>query len=317
MNKKDAKMAPEKDEIVPARYPGRWIAAVICIILAGLLVNSMMRNPGYEWAVVSKYLFSPIVLRGLAWTLMLTAGAMAIGLALGIIAALMRQSPNPVLASIAALYIWLFRGVPLLVQLIFWYNLAALYPTISFGLPYLDPFFSVGTNALITPLMAALLGLGLNEGAYMAEIVRGGLLAVDPGQREAARSLGMSPSHTLRRIVLPQALRVIVPPTGNEIIGMLKATSMVSILAISELLYSVQGIYGRTLQTIPLLIVASIWYLVASSALTFVQRMIERHYGRGHHSSESDGLALLLGALLRVVLPRRQGAEAAAQGKDA
>lgn len=297
--RKDDRVSGHADEIVPARHPGRWIAALVCIFLAGLLLYSMLHNPAYHWDVVLRYMTAETVLRGLAWTLGLTAAAMAIGLILGVVAALMRQSANPVLASIAALYIWLFRGVPLMVQLIFWYNLAALYPELSIGLPFMDPLWSIGTNEAITPLMAALLGLGLNEGAYMAEIVRGGLISVDPGQREAARSLGMSPAHTLRRIILPQALRVIVPPTGNEIIGMLKATSLVSILAISDLLYSVQGIYGRTLQTIPLLIVASIWYLVASSVLTFVQRIIERHYGRGHSTGQSDGLSLLASALTR------------------
>ena len=286
-------MSSHQDEIVPARYPGRWLAGVICITLAFLLILSMLGNPGYEWDVVLRYLTASAVLRGLAWTLGLTVASMIIGVSLGIVAALMRQSANPVLAAIAALYIWLFRGVPLMVQLIFWYNLAALYPTLSIGIPFFEPVWSVSTNSVVTPLMAALLGLGLNEGAYMAEIVRGGLLSVDPGQREAAQSLGMSPAHTLRRIVLPQALRVIVPPTGNEIIGMLKATSLVSILSISDLLYSVQGIYGRTLQTIPLLIVASIWYLIASSVLTFIQRLIERHYGRGHRSNQLDGLSYL------------------------
>ncbi|WP_334173827.1 amino acid ABC transporter permease [Pseudoxanthobacter sp.] len=273
---------PREEEIVRARYPGRWISAALVLFVLALLVRSLITNPGYEWGVVWQYLTFPTVLSGLGWTLGLTVAAMAIGIALGIVAALMRQSENPVLSQTAAAYIWMFRGAPLLVQLIFWYNLAALYPTIEIGLPGLPPLVSWSTNDLITPLVAALLGLGLNEGAYMAEIVRGGLMSVDPGQREAASSLGMSPGHTLRRIILPQALRVIVPPTGNEVIGMLKSTSLVSILAISDLLYSVQGIYGRTFQTIPLLIVASIWYLAVSSILSAFQRILEKRYGRGH-----------------------------------
>ncbi|TPI58172.1 amino acid ABC transporter permease [Mesorhizobium sp. B3-1-7] len=284
-------MNEHQDEIIPARHPGRVVAAVLCITIAGLVIVSMLQNPAYQWAIVVKYLSATTVLTGLGWTLGLTIASMTIGVILGIIAALMRQSANPVLATIAAIYIWLFRGVPLLVQLIFWYNLAALYPAISIGLPFAEPIGTIPTNDIITPLVAALLGLGLNEGAYMAEIVRSGLLSVDPGQREAAQSLGMSPAHTLRRIIIPQALRIIVPPTGNEVIGMLKATSLVSVLSISDLLYSVQGIYGRTLQTIPLLIVASIWYLVASTILTTVQRAIERHYGRGHRSSHHDALS--------------------------
>lgn len=287
------------EPIVPARYPGRWVAACISLLLLVLLLRSMATNPGYQWGVVWEYLTNGTVVRGFFWTIGLTGAAMAIGIVLGLIAALMRQSSNPILSVFSASYIWLFRGTPLLVQLIFWYNLAALYPRFELGIPFEPPFFSISTNAVISPLAAALLGLGLNEGAYMAEIVRGGLLSVDPGQREAAFSLGMTPARTVRRIILPQALRVIVPPTGNEVIGMLKATSLVSILAISDLLYSVEGIYGRTFQTIPLLIVACFWYLVASSVLTAFQNALERRLGRGHSGSGTDGVSLLLAPLKR------------------
>lgn len=298
-----AEQAEDKlaDVIVPARHPGRWLAAAVILVLFAGFAHSVATNPGYQWHVVRQYLTYHTVLAGLGWTLGLTAASMLIGIVLGILAALMRQSSNPILSVVAAAYIWLFRGAPLMVQLIFWYNLAALYPTIEIGLPFLPPLASFSTNEVITPLIAALLGLGLNEGAYMAEIVRSGLLSVDAGQREAAQSLGMSPAYTLRRIILPQALRVIVPPTGNEVIGMLKATSLVSILSISDLLYSVQGIYGRTFETIPLLIVATIWYLVASTLLSFVQQYLERHYGRGHVRSPNDGLSLLLLPLRRVL----------------
>jgi polar amino acid transport system permease protein len=282
------------EPIVPARYPGRWIAAAVTVLLLALFMRSLVTNPGYQWGVVWEYLANGVVLIGFCWTVGLTVAAMAIGITLGLIAALMRQSSNPILSVCAAAYIWLFRGTPLLVQLIFWYNLAALYPEIDVGVPFMPPLASFSTNDLISPLVAALLGLGLNEGAYMAEIVRGGLLSVDPGQREAAYSLGMTPARTIRRIILPQALRVIVPPTGNEIVGMLKATSLVSILAISDLLYSVQGIYGRTFQTIPLLIVGCFWYLVASTLLSGFQRLLERRLGRGHSGSQTDGLSLLL-----------------------
>jgi polar amino acid transport system permease protein len=295
---------PIDEKIIPARHPGRWIAAGCTIVVLAFFAKSVATNPGYQWPVVWEYLFNGVVLRGFLWTLGLTAAAMAIGIILGLIAALMRQSTNPVLSIVAAAYIWLFRGTPLLVQLIFWYNLAALYPRIELGLGVGAPLFSVSANDLITPVVAALLGLGLNEGAYMAEIVRGGLLSVDPGQREAAYSLGMTPARTVRRIILPQALRVIVPPTGNEIIGMLKATSLVSILAISDLLYSVQGIYGRTFQTIPLLIVASFWYLVASTLLSSLQSVIERRLGRGHTGQRTDGLSLLLSPFRRNLLGR-------------
>jgi len=275
------------------------VAAAVSALLLIALCNSLATNPGYQWHVVLKYLTAKTVMTGFAWTLALTAASMTIGIVLGVIAALMRQSPNPIVSLVAASYIWLFRGTPVLVQLIFWYNLAALYQHIEIGLPFLPALVSIPTNTLITPIVAALLGLGLNEGAYMAEIVRGGLLSVDPGQREAAYSLGLTPARTIRRIILPQALRIIVPPTGNEVVGMLKATSLVSTLAISDLLYSVQGIYGRTFETIPLLIVASIWYLLASTLLSVVQRLLERRLDRGHVGGRSDGLSLLLSAFKR------------------
>lgn len=304
----DATLAPVNDDIIPARFPGRWLAAIVCLILLALLVSSLWTNPGYNWGVVAHYFTMATVLGGLGWTLLLTVLAMAIGIAIGIIAALMRQSSNPVLSLLSAGYIWFFRGTPVLVQLIFWYNMAALYPKLSFGLPFMHPFLSVETNTIITPIVAALLGLGLNEGAYMAEIVRAGLLSIDTGQQEASRSLGLSPAQTVRWIILPQALRVIIPPTGNEIIGMLKATSLVSVLSISDLLYTVQGIYGRTFQTIPLLIVASLWYLIASTILSGFQGMLEHRFGRGHGVGGGDGTSLVL-AVLRGSLwrPLRSG----------
>lgn len=294
-------------EVVRSRHPGRWAAAVVSVVLLALMVHSVASNPNYQWSVVWKYLTVDTVLSGLLWTLGLTVLSMAIGIVLGIVAALMRQSPNPVVSSFAASYIWIFRGTPLLVQLIFWYNLAALYPQIQIGLPFMTPWLSIPANTVVTPIVAALLGLGLNEGAYMAEIVRSGLMSVDGGQREAAQSLGLSPSRTIRRIVLPQALRVIVPPTGNEIIGMLKATSLVSTLAISDLLYTVQGIYGRTFETIPLLIVASIWYLLASTLLSALQTVVESKLRRGHSAAPTDGLSRVLMHLQSAFQFRKRG----------
>jgi polar amino acid transport system permease protein len=193
----------------------------------------------------------------------------------------MRLSPNPLLSNVAYGYIWFFRGTPVLVQLIFWFNLAVLVPNISLGIPFGPTFVSWDTNSVITPFVAALLGLGLNEAAYMAEISRAGIQSVDEGQVEASSALGMSRAQTMRRIVLPQAMRVIIPPTGNEVISMLKTTSLVSVVAMPELFYNTQQIYARTYQTIPLLIVASIWYLILTSVLTTGQFYIERHYGRG------------------------------------
>jgi polar amino acid transport system permease protein len=214
---------------------------------------------------------------------------MAIGIVLGIILAVMRMSKNPILSGVSAAYIWFFRGTPLLVQLIFWYNLAALLPRLGIGIPFGPQFVSASVNTLIAPITAAMLGLGLCEGAYMSEIVRAGMLSVGKGQVEAAQSLGMTQGQTLRKIVLPQAMRIIVPPTGNQVIGMLKGTSLVSVLAIAELLYSAQIIYARTYQTIPLLIVASLWYLVMTTVLSVGQHFLERKFGRGYRSSIRKG----------------------------
>jgi polar amino acid transport system permease protein len=207
--------------------------------------------------------------------------SMAIGVVGGVLLAVMRLSPNPVLAGAAAVYIWLFRGTPLITQLIFWNFLASLYPRLGLGIPFGPTFVSVDTNTVISVFTAALLGLGLNEAAYMAEIVRGGIQSVDHGQSEAAGALGLSRIQTLRRIVLPQAMRVIVPPTGNETIAMLKTTSLVVVIAYFELTVAVQTIYSRTFQTIPLLIVAALWYLALTSVLSVGQMFIERRFGRG------------------------------------
>jgi polar amino acid transport system permease protein len=231
---------------------------------------------------VGQYFASKSVLTGLLVTLELTAIAMAIGIVLGIALAVMRQSPSPIVSGSAWVYIWFFRGTPVLVQLLFWEFISALYPKISLGIPFVGVTFIHGSaNTIITGLTAASLGLGLNEGAYMAEIVRAGILSVDEGQTEAAQSLGMTRLQTMRLIVLPQAMKVIIPPTGNETISMLKTTSLVSVISYQELLYTVQLIYGRTFQIIPLLLVASIWYLIVTSILTVGQYYLERFFARG------------------------------------
>jgi polar amino acid transport system permease protein len=266
---------------VPVRHPGRWVAIAVIAVLVAMLVHSFLTNPNFGWDVVGQYLFSAPVLRGLRNTLILTVLSMAIGVAGGVLLAVMRLSPNPVLAGAAAVYIWLFRGTPLITQLIFWNFLASLYPRLGLGIPFGPTFVSVDTNTVISVFTAALLGLGLNEAAYMAEIVRGGIQSVDHGQSEAAGALGLSRIQTLRRIVLPQAMRVIVPPTGNETIAMLKTTSLVVVIAYFELTVAVQTIYSRTFQTIPLLIVAALWYLALTSVLSVGQLFIERRFGRG------------------------------------
>jgi polar amino acid transport system permease protein len=266
---------------VPVRRPGRWLAAAIVVVLAVTLGHSVATNPRFGWGLVGHYLFSRRVLDGLAVTLELTVIAMAIGITLGVVLAVMRLSPNPLVSSASWAYIWFFRGTPVLVQLLFWSFISALYPRISLGIPFGPQFFHGDANALITPFVAAILGLGLNEAAYMAEIVRAGILSVDEGQTEAAHALGMTRLLTMRRIVLPQAMRVIVPPTGNETISMLKTSSLVSVIAYKELLYSVQLIYAVNFRQIPLLLVASIWYLVVTTVLSIGQYYVERRFGRG------------------------------------
>jgi polar amino acid transport system permease protein len=268
-------------QAVPVRHPGRWIGVAVIAVLAAMLIHSFVTNPNFEWDVVGQYLFSDPVLRGLRNTLILTVLSMAIGIVGGVLLAVMRLSPNPVLAGAAAVYVWLFRGTPVITQLIFWNFLASLYPRLGLGIPFGPTFVSVDTNAVISVFAASLLGLGLNEAAYMAEIVRGGIQSVDHGQTEAAGALGLSRTQTLRRIVLPQAMRVIVPPTGNETISMLKTTSLVVVIAYFELTVAVQTIYSRTFQTIPLLIVAALWYLALTSLLSVGQVFIERRFGRG------------------------------------
>jgi len=276
-----ATATPEPIKAVPVRHPGRWAAVAVLAVLAAMFVHTVLTNDRFRWDVVGRYLFAPPVLNGLRNTLILTVLAMAIGIVGGIALAVMRLSPNPVLSSVAAGYIWLFRGTPQIAQLLFWNFLAALYPRLSLGVPFGPEFVSFDTNQLINQFTACLLGLGLNEAAYMAEIVRGGLQSVDHGQSEAAGALGMSLAQTLRRVVLPQAMRVIIPPTGNETISMLKTTSLVVVIGYFELLTSVQRIYSVNFQTIPLLIVAAIWYLALTTVLSIGQGFVERRYGRG------------------------------------
>jgi polar amino acid transport system permease protein len=210
---------------------------------------------------------------------------------LGVVLAVMRLSPNPLVSGSSWLYIFFFRGTPVLVQLLFWYNIGALYPQISLGIPFGPAFVHPDANTLITAYRAAILGLGLNEGAYMAEIIRAGIISVDEGQSDAARSLGMTRLQTMRRIVLPQAMRVIIPPTGNETISMLKTTSLASAIAVPELLYAVENIFSQNFKEIPLLIDASIWYLVCTSILYVGQYYLERYYGRGSTRQQEAGLA--------------------------
>jgi polar amino acid transport system permease protein len=278
-----AATGPEEITAIPVRHPGRWVAVGVIAFLTVALVDSMASNSRFGWGVVGHYFFTGRIVNGLVVTLELTATSMAIGISLGVLLAVMRLSPNPLVSGSAWVYIWLFRGTPVLVQILLWYNIAALYPEFSIGIPFGPTFAHVSANTLITPFIAGMLALGLNEGAYMAEIVRAGIISVPEGQTLAAQSLGMRRLQTMRRIVLPQAMRVIVPPTGNETISMLKTTSLVSVIALPhpELLYASQLIYSVTYQTIQLLIVASIWYLIVTTVLTIGQYYLERRFARG------------------------------------
>jgi len=276
-----AEPAPEEIQAIPLRHRGRWVAVAILVFVGIALGNSVASNSRFQWGIIRHYLFDDRILRGVVVTIELTVAAMAIGIALGVVLAVMRLSPNPIIASVSWVYIWFVRGVPVLVQILLLYNIAALYPRFSLGIPFGPTFAHFSSSALITPFVAGMLALGLNEGAYMAEIVRAGIVSVSEGQTQAAQSLGMTRLLTMRRIVLPQAMRVIIPPTGNETISMLKTTSLVSVIAVTDLLYSVEIIYARTYQTIPLLIVASLWYLIVTSVLSFGQYYVERYYARG------------------------------------
>lgn len=272
----------EKLTLHRLRRPGRTVAAVVVALLAIAVAWSFATNPNLSWPVVGQYLFAQVTMNGLLVTLMLTVVSMIIGLVGGVILAIMSLSENPVLRLVAGGYITIFRGIPVLVQIVFWGFIGAFVPTLALGIPFTDVvFFQVQTSAIISSTTAAILALGLNEAAYAAEIVRAGISSVDDGQREAASSLGMSRALTLQRIVLPQAMRVIIPPMGNEVITLLKTTALVSVIAGNDLMTNMQQIYAQTYQVIPLLIVASVWYLIVTSILTILQRQLERRFGRG------------------------------------
>ena len=280
---------PDEIRAIPVRHPGRWLAALVIAFLIYAVTVSMTTNKRFQWSVVAHYLGRSQILHGLVVTLELTVTSMAIGITLGVILAVMRLSPNPLVSSASWVYIWFFRGTPVFVQILFWFNIPALYPRFAIGIPLGPQFGHVNLTSLITPFVAGMLALGLNEGAYMSEIVRAGIISVDEGQGEAAQALGMTRLLTMRRIVLPQAMRVIIPPTGNETISMLKTTSLVSAIAVTELLYSAQIIYARTYETIQLLIVASIWYLIVTTILSIGQSYLERYFGRGLSRNQPGG----------------------------
>jgi len=274
--------AAEELRVVPLRHPFRWISGGLAAVVLVAILVSLASNPNLDTPSVLQYLFHPAVLRGLTTTIWLTIVAMVLGLAGGTVVAVMRLSANPVLRYIATVYIWFFRGTPLLVQIIFWGFLGALYPFLSLGIPLTEiTFVQVSTSTVIGATTASLIALTTNEAAYAAEIVRAGILSVDSGQAEAASALGLNGAQTTFKVVLPQAMRVIIPPMGNETITMLKSTSLVSVIGGADLLSNAQSIYAQNFKVIPLLVVVALWFLVLTSLLTIGQGFLERRFGRG------------------------------------
>ncbi|MEU6982649.1 amino acid ABC transporter permease [Streptomyces sp. NPDC046324] len=268
-------------KVVPVRHYARWAAAVAVAVLVAQFGHGLATNPVWEWDVFRAYVLSETIVQAVWVTLQLTAYATALGFLLGTVLAFMRLSRSPVLQTVAWSYIWIFRSIPMIVQLVFWFNLSALYERLGVGIPFGPVLWSIDSNSLIGTMGAAIIGLTLHQAAYAAEIVRGGVIAVDHGQLEAAAALGIPRLRQIRRIVLPQAMRAILPTAGNEIIGMLKGTSVVYVMAIGELFYQVQVIYGRNGRVIPLLLVATAWYVVLTSLLSVAQYYVERHFARG------------------------------------
>jgi polar amino acid transport system permease protein len=283
---------PDDIKAVPVRRPGRWIGVFVTVVVCASLIRFAVTDSAVHWHIVGQYLFDPRILHGVIVTMYISVIAMIIGIVLGVVLAVMRLSPNPVLKSVSWFYIWFFRGTPLLVQITFWYSIVALFPhnVINLGIPFGPALFHPDANAIITPLVAGILALGFNEGAYMAEVVRAGIISVPEGQGEAAASLGMNRIQIMRKVVLPQAMRVIIPPTGNEFISMLKNSSLVSTISVFELFFAGTSIYSVNYDTIQLLIVVSIWYLVMTSVLYVGQYFLERKYGQGFSRSQQATL---------------------------
>jgi len=275
--------SPAAIDAVPLRHPWRWTAAVVIIVLVGLFLYGVATNPAYRWPVFFEYLFNERILLGVSNTLQLTIYSMALAIVLGVIMSVMRLSPNPVLKAVSWVYLWIFRGTPIYVQLAFWGLIPTIYQNIQLGVPFGPSFFHLNLQALSIPFLLATLGLALNEAAYMAEIIRAGINSVPEGQAEASTALGMSWGMTMRRTVLPQAMRVIIPPTGNEVISMLKTTSLVTAVPYAFDLYSIatREIAARTFEPVALLLVASAWYLAITSIMMVGQFYLERYYSRG------------------------------------
>jgi len=268
-------------KVVPVRHPWRWVAVTVTAVLLAQFVHGLATNSGWAWEVFAEFFTAEVILKAVWVTLQLTFYGTALGFALGIVLAFMRLSASPFLKAVSFAYIWAFRSIPLIVQLLFWFNLAYLYKELEFGIPFGPGFFSFDTMGLVGAMSAAVLGLALHQAAYAAEIVRGGVLSVDSGQLEAAAALGIPRLRQIRRIVLPQAMRSILPNAANEVISLFKGTSIVSVMAIGELFYQVQVIYGRNGRVVPLLMVATAWYILLTTALSVLQYYVERHFAKG------------------------------------
>ncbi|MGP3940737.1 MULTISPECIES: amino acid ABC transporter permease [Streptomyces] len=268
-------------KVVPVRNPWRWAAVAVTAVLVAQFAHGLITNPGWEWDVFADFFTTRTILKAVWITIQLTFYGTALGFALGIVLAFMRLSRSPFLKSVAFTYIWAFRSIPLIVQLLFWFNLTYLYKRLDFGIPFGPGFFSFDTAGLVGAMSAAVLGLALHQAAYAAEIVRGGVLAVDGGQLEAAAALGIPRLRQLRKIVLPQAMRSILPNAANEVISLFKGTSIVSVMAIGELFYQVQVVYGRNGRVVPLLMVATVWYIILTTVLSIAQYYVERRFSRG------------------------------------
>jgi len=280
----DAGSPPQSIDAVPLKHPWRWVAAAVILILAALFVYGAATNPAYRWSVFAKYLFNERVLVvGLVNTLQLTVYSMVLAIVLGVLLAVMRLSPNPVFRWVAWVYLWIFRGTPVYVQLVFWGLIPTIYQRIQLGVPFGPTFVQINLQDLSIPFLLAALGLALNEAAYMAEIIRAGISSVPEGQLEASTALGMSWGLAMWRTVLPQAMRVIIPPTGNEVISMLKTTSLVTAVPFTLDLFGITAreIAARTFEPVPLLLVAAFWYLVVTSILMVGQFYLERYFSRG------------------------------------
>ncbi|MFB7636733.1 amino acid ABC transporter permease [Streptomyces sp. NPDC056149] len=272
---------PTALKVVPVRHPWRWVGVAVTAVLLAQFAHGLITNPAWQWGVFARFFASETVLRAVWVTLQLTVYGTALGFALGLVLALMRLSASPFLRWVAFGYIWAFRSIPLIVQLLFWFNLAYLYKRLDFGIPFGPGLFHLDTMGLVGAMGAAVLGLALHQAAYAAEIVRAGVSSVDGGQLEAAAALGIPRLRRLRRIVLPQAMRSILPNASNEVISLFKGTSIVSVMAIGELFYQVQVIYGRNGQVVPLLMVATAWYILLTTVLSVLQHYVERHYAKG------------------------------------